>query len=130
MGTSLVEGDVRTVARHLWAAQDAFLAGGRPPLHAQRELEVFTTAGIAPKALAIRRPAAGRRLITRTVVLSAETWTWRPHGTVTELVVETTLVDPGGVRLAVGRATVVLGPDPWCAALASWPIGAAASHRP
>lgn len=108
MGTDLFNEDVRAVARRLWAAQDAFLAGGPPPLHAEREIEVLTRPEVPPAALA-----------ARTAVVSAETWTWRPHGTVTELVVETTLEGPDGMRVALGRATVVLGPSTWSAALAS-----------
>ena len=96
------------MARQLWAAQDAFLATGPPPLHAEQELEVLLQPKVPLTALA-----------ARTAVVSAETWTWRPHGTVTELVVETTLEGADGVRVAQGKATVVLGPTTWWAALAS-----------
>lgn len=108
MGTGLLNDRVRAMARRVWAAQDEFLAGSSRPLHAEREVEIIAASRTAATAL-----------VARTVVRSAETWPWLPYGTVTELVVETTLEGPGGERVAVGRATVVLGPDAWSAALAS-----------
>lgn len=88
----------RALARIAWAAQDAMFDLGPGVLVREQEFELTGA----------RPPRTGLGLATRTSVVSAETWPWRPHGTVTELVVVTELVRRDGTVVALSRLTSLL----------------------
>lgn len=108
---------VRALAQVAWEAQDEFLALCTAPLHREQELEIVDVDGAVE--VGSRLAPGDDAWAVRTMVESAENWTWRPHGHVTELVVRTEVLGPDGTLVAVGRGMWLLGSTNWDAALAS-----------